>query len=49
MGWFRKLTESLRRWMASNAKAHRSAPERACCSRPPPGAGQGRSHPERSG
>jgi hypothetical protein len=40
MNRIRQLIAAFRAWMQANAEAHAKAPERPCCSAPPPGAGK---------
>jgi hypothetical protein len=38
--WLKKQWLAFRAWMQRNQEAHASAPDQACCSSPPPGAGR---------
>ncbi|MCF8199193.1 MAG: hypothetical protein K9J42_10530 [Sulfuritalea sp.] len=40
LSWLRRMRDSFRAWLKSNAEAHANAKPHACCSAPPPGAGE---------
>lgn len=39
LAWLKNTWQAFQNWMRANQDAHANAPDQACCSAPPPGAG----------